>query len=389
MAHSGRQAVPSGAGLETLQTPCLLLDEARVRANVGRMRAHLSRLGVAFRPHLKTAKSIDVARIAMAGGDGPIMVSTLREAEYFADGGVRDMTYGVGIAPAKLAHVSAVRRRGVDLAVILDSLAQAEAVAAHARAEGDPVPVLIEVDADGHRSGVDAADQAALVAVGERIAGGGADLRGVLVHAGGSYAMSDPEALAAAAEAERLAAVTAAEALRAAGMPCPVVSVGCTPTARHARDLTGVTEVRAGVFMFGDLFQAGTTAVAVDDIALSVLATVIGHQPKKGWTLIDAGWMALSRDRGTARQAVDQGYGVVCDPGGRLYQDLIVLDASQEHGIVALRPGSAATAPVLPVGSRVRVLPNHACATGGQHDRYHVLDGSGRIRAVWPRINGW
>ncbi|ACL58056.1 DSD1 family PLP-dependent enzyme [Methylobacterium nodulans] len=375
--------------LDALQTPCLLLDEVRLRANVERMRAHLTRLGVAFRPHLKTAKSLDVARIAMTAPEGPAMVSTLREAEYFARGGVRDMIYGVGIAPAKLARVSAIRAGGADLTVILDSLEQAEAVADHSSSSSDPLPVLIEVDADGHRSGVAPGDADTLLAIGRLLLAGGVSLRGVLLHAGDSYALSDPEALAAAAEAERRAAVTAAETLRAAGLPCPMVSVGSTPTARYARNLVGVTEVRAGVFMFGDLFQAGVGAVAMEDIALSVLATVIGHQRAKGWIITDAGWMALSRDRGTARQKVDQGYGVVCNLAGQPYPDLIVADTNQEHGIVALRRGSDAALPDLPVGARVRILPNHACATGAQHDCYYVLDGSGRVGAVWPRINGW
>ena len=266
---------------------------------------------------------------------------------------------------------------------------QANAVADHARSSGDALPAFIEVDADGHRSGVLSNDSTMLAAIGQRLVAGGAALRGVLVHAGGSYALSDPTALASAAEAERLAAVTAAAALRGAGLPCPVVSVGSTPTARYARDLTGVDEVRAGVFMFGDLFQAGVGSVDMSDIALSVLATVVGHQRDKGWIIIDAGWMALSRDRGTAKQAVDQGYGMVCDLAGRPYEDFIVVDANQEHGIVGLRRGSEATLPRLPIGSQVRILPNHACATGGQHDRYHVLDGNGHVGAVWPRITGW
>ena len=375
--------------LDILQTPCLLLDEARLRANVDRMKAHLAGLGVGFRPHLKTAKSLDVARIAMTNPEGPAMVSTLREAEYFAEGGVRDMVYGVGIAPGKLARVSAIRARGVDLAVILDSIEQAEAVAAHVRDNGDRVPVLIEVDADGHRSGISPDDGVTLVGIGQCLSQGGAVLRGVLLHAGYSYSLDDPAALAAAAENERAAAVKAAESLRSARLPCPIVSVGSTPTARFARDLTGVTEVRAGVFMIGDLFQTGVGSVAMKDIALTVLAAVIGHQRAKGWIITDAGWMALSRDRGTARQAVDQGYGVVCDLAGRPYPDLIVADANQEHGIVAVRRGSTAALPDLPVGSRVQILPNHACATGAQHDCYHALDSAGAVGAVWPRINGW
>lgn len=374
--------------LQDLQTPCLLLDEAKLRRNVAGMQDHLARLGVAFRPHLKTAKSRDVARVAMTSSTGPAMVSTLREAEYFAEGGVTDMIYGVGIVPAKLGRVTAIRGRGVDLAVILDSIDQAEAVVRHARASGDRIPALIEIDGDGHRSGVAPGDAATLVEIGRALADG-AELRGVLIHAGGSYALDDPDALAAAAEAERFAAVSAADILRAVGLPCPVVSVGSTPTARFARDLAGVTEVRAGVFMFGDLYQTGVGSVGIDDIALSVLCSVIGHQPAKGRILVDAGWMAMSRDRGTAGQAIDQGYGLVCDFAGRVFDDLIMVEANQEHGVIALRPGSTAVLPDLPVGAQLRILPNHACATGAQYDRYHVLDGDGQVTAIWPRINGW
>ncbi|MGX9978215.1 alanine racemase [Methylobacterium fujisawaense] len=380
---------PCGGGFDGLETPCLLLDADILQANVDRMRRHLDGLGVTLRPHLKTAKSLEVARRAMAGPAGPATVSTLREAEYFAEGGVRDMIYAVGIAPQKLDRVVAIRQRwGADLAIVLDSAAQAEAVAAWSRRSGDALPVLIEVDADGHRSGVGPRDAETLVAIGRAVADG-ASLRGVLLHAGDSYGLSDPAALRRAAEAERVAAVAAAELLRGAGLPCPVVSVGSTPTARYAETLAGVTEVRAGVFMIGDLFQAGVGSCTIDDIALTVLATVIGHQRDKGWIITDAGWMALSRDRGTARQAVDQGYGLACDIAGRPYPDLIVRDANQEHGIVAVRKGAAAGLPDLPVGARLRILPNHACATGAQHDRYHVV-ADGRLSGeVWPRINGW
>ncbi|MCT4371244.1 DSD1 family PLP-dependent enzyme, partial [Yangia mangrovi] len=180
-----------------------------------------------------------------------------------------------------------------------------------------------------------------------------------------------------------------AEALRGAGLPCPVVSVGSTPTAHAARDLSGVTELRAGVYMFFDLVMAGIDVCTVDDIALSVLTTVIGHQEAKGWVMVDAGWMALSRDRGTAAQAVDQGYGLVCDEAGRVIPDLIVTAANQEHGIVSLRPGSAASLPELPLGTRLRILPNHACATAAQHDRYHLLPAEPGPLQVWPRFGGW
>ena len=198
------------------------------------------------------------------------------------------------------------------------------------------------------------------------------------------------EALVAAAENERVATVEAADILRAQGHACPIVSLGSTPTAHFAENLEGVTEVRAGVYMFFDLVQHGVGVCTLDDLAISVLATVIGAKPEKGWVLVDAGWMALSRDRGTASQKVDQGYGIVCDDKGHIYDDVIVSQASQEHGILALRPGSTKTMPNLPIGSRVRILPNHACAMAAQHAFYSVVNGdSPAIQARWPRMRGW
>jgi D-serine deaminase-like pyridoxal phosphate-dependent protein len=272
---------------------------------------------------------------------------------------------------------------------VLDSPEQAKAVAEASRTAGDAIPVLIEIDSDGHRSGL-RPDDPTVVAIGRILVDGGATLRGVVTHAGESYSAVGAEALAAFAERERLAAVTAAEALRAAGLPCLVVSVGSTPTAHFARDLSGVTEVRAGVYVFFDLVMAGVGVCTPDDIALSVLTTVIGHQKEHGWIMVDAGWMALSRDRGTANQAVDQGYGLVCDLGGRVLDDLIVVSANQEHGVIALRPGSRASLPDITVGTQLRILPNHACATAAQFDGYEVLPADpAQPMAYWPRFRGW
>jgi D-serine deaminase-like pyridoxal phosphate-dependent protein len=246
---------------------------------------------------------------------------------------------------------------------------------------------LIEIDTDGHRAGVRPDDRDRLLAIAGTLHDHGAVCGGVLTHAGGSYQGRSHEQIAQIAEAERSGSVHAAETLRSAGFPAKTVSIGSTPTALFTERLDGVTEVRAGVFVFFDLVMAGINVCQTDDIALSVLTTVIGHQADKGWALIDAGWMATSRDRGTARQPVDQGYGLVCDSGGVLIPDLIVADANQEHGIIAHRHGGPL--PALPVGTRLRILPNHACATAAQHDRYHVVDTQGQVTATWTRFSGW
>lgn len=373
----------TAAGIAALETPCLLLDEAVMARNIARIHGRLEGTGVRYRAHLKTAKSVEVARRQMLGAGGPAMVSTLREAEVFAAAGVTDLAYGVGIAPAKLPRVQALLDRGVDISVLVDNVPQARAVAAASRPDR-PIPVLIEIDCDGHRSGV-GPDSALLLEVAQALAG--ARLAGVLTHGGESYGARSAAALAAAAEAERQAVVTAAARLRAAGHPSPVVSAGSTPTLFGAAGFDGLTEFRAGVSVFFDLFQAGVGVCGLGDIAVSVLATVIGHQPEKGWIITDAGWMAMSRDRGTAAQAVDQGYGVVCDLAGRPLADLVVAAANQEHGIVAARSGQRP--PEMSVGSRLRVLPNHACSTAAQYDRYHVLPAGGGPLAEWPRFGGW
>ncbi len=375
--------------LAGLETPCLVLERGKLERNVARMRGHLERLGVALRPHVKTAKSFDVASLALAGQPGGITVSTLKEAEQFFAHGVRDILYAVGITPNKLEHVAALQRQGADVTVILDNAAAARIVCARGEQLGVKFPALIEIDSDGHRSGVKPED-AELVEIGSILeASPGATLRGVMTHAGDSYNCATTDKIRAMAKRERDAVVRCTQRLRAAGLRCPTVSVGSTPTATFSEDLTGVTEVRAGVYMFFDLVMAGIDVCQIDDIAVSVLATVIGHRRDKNWIITDAGWMALSRDRGTAAQKIDQAYGLVCDVGGGPLDDLLVVATNQEHGIVGRRGGGSVDYNRFPVGTLLRILPNHACATAAQHDRYHVVDGGTQVAAVWPRFSGW
>ncbi|MEJ2492437.1 MAG: DSD1 family PLP-dependent enzyme [Desulfuromonadales bacterium] len=370
--------------LKNLTTPSLILDEDKMMRNIARLESHVSQRGVLLRPHLKTAKCIEIAKRQLKNNNGSATVSTLKEAEVFARAGVKDIIYAVGISPGKLARVLEIRARGCDLSVLLDSRTQAEAVVEASRSSQDPIPGLIEIDSDGHRSGLKE-DDPDIAVIGRILHEGGAESRGVLTHAGESYHAKGAEALAAFAERERAAAVNAAEILRREALPCPVVSVGSTPTAHFSRDLSGVTEVRAGVYVFFDLVMAGIGVCTLDDIALSVLTTVIGHQEERDWIIIDAGWMALSSDRGTKNQSIDQGYGIVCDVDGQVLQDLIVSSVNQEHGIITRRPGSAAELPLLPVGTRLRILPNHACATATQFDGYVALPSN----QYWPRFRGW
>ncbi len=374
--------------IRDLDTPSALVDIPRMQRNIQRMQERMNALGVQFRPHVKTSKSLPVTQAQLAAGAQGITVSTLKEAEQFFADGITDILYAVCIAPGRLKQALELQRRGCDLKIITDSVAAAKEIGKFGTEHKAVFEVWIEIDTDGHRSGIKP-EEGALLEVAQVLQDAGMKVGGVMTHAGSSYDCNTPEALAAISEQERAGAVRAAERLRAAGFDCPVVSVGSTPTALSAQQLQGVTEVRAGVYVFFDLVMHNVGVCSVDDIALSVLTTVIGHQEEKGWAIVDAGWMAMSRDRGTQNQQRDFGLGQVCTEDGTVLQGYLLSSANQEHGILS-RSGEADRdiAKRFPVGTRLRILPNHACATGAQHPAYHAVDEAGSV-ALWPRFYGW
>ncbi len=249
--------------LRSLPTPSLLLDRDRLERNARRMRERLAAKGATLRLHVKTAKNVEVARLAIGADTGPITVSTLAEAEYFIGHGFTDILYAVGIVPAKLARVAELRAKGIDLKVIVDSVEAARAAAA-AR-----VPALIEIDSDGHRAGI-RPDEARLIEVAKAL---GTSCRGVMTHAGDSYNARSADAIRAIAARERQAVVECARRIREANLDSSIVSVGSTPTALFGESFEGVTEVRVGVYVFFDLVMVGLGVCAMEDIAVSVITT--------------------------------------------------------------------------------------------------------------------
>lgn len=430
-AAPGSDAVTGAVPEIRPSTPALLLDEAIMQGNLQRMREHLARHRVVARPHVKTAKSLpiidqmtvgsgssDGAQAAGAAADCPrLTVSTLREAGEVIAAGYRDVLYAVGIVPSKLARLAELAAAsGARISVLLDSVAMAHAVVANAPG----IDAFIELDVDDHRAGV-APESDELLAIGAILAtapnrqpdqqhADNTRLRGVLTHAGGAYDCRSQAELVAMAQRERAGAVRAAERLRASGVACPEVSIGSTPTVTFAESFAGITEVRVGVYVFNDLVMAGLGVCGLDEIALSVLSTVIGHQPGRNTLLIDAGWMALSSDRGTAGHSTDQGLGLVLGTttgcaGGDRAAELVVVGANQEHGLVQRRDAGPLDFEAFPIGCELRVLPIHACATAAQFDGYHLLgppvrsapagavsgsDPAGPvISGYWPRFSGW
>jgi D-serine deaminase-like pyridoxal phosphate-dependent protein len=379
--------------LNDIRTPALLLERCRVAGNAAAMAARMRQHGVALRPHLKTAKCPQVAALAVTGQSGGLTVSTLAEAGFFAGHGYRDITYAVGIVPSKLGAVAELQRGGVRVHLLTDDLEVVRESARRAAVHDATFRFLVEVDTGGGRGGLDPESDGLLAVARAVHESPGLELLGVLTHAGHSYACASVEAVREVAEAERAGVVRAATRLREAGLPCPVVSAGSTPTAVHAASVAGVTEMRPGNYVFFDLAQVGLGSCTVDDVAVSVLASVIGRSREREELLLDAGTLALSADTSANARLPGVGYGVVCDRDGCLlggarlvpnaaFTGARVTRVNQEHGFVA-------GAGPLPIGTRVRILPNHACITAAQYDAYHVVDGTGEIVALWPRARGW
>jgi D-serine deaminase-like pyridoxal phosphate-dependent protein len=378
--------------LDDLPTPSLVLDRARLKRNVARMRASAARLGVRLRPHLKTAKSVEVAREVHGGGIGPITVSTLAEARFFAQAGFEDILYAVAIVPAKLDRAAGIQRAAPGLKILTDDVEGARAIVERGKALGVRFAAMVEIETGGGRAGVE--PQSPEFSAILDILGPAGMFAGVMAHAGHSYACESISEIAEVAEAERAGVVRAAEIARSRGHVPGLVSVGSTPTALHARDLTGVSEMRPGNFVFFDLFQHGLGMCAADDLAVGVLASVIGHSRTRNHILLDSGALALSKDTGANRRIEGVGYGLVRAPGEPLpREDVAVLDVHQEHGILSARRGLDAIAPLpfgeWPVGRRILVLPNHVCMTAAMYDRYYVVDGGDEIVGVWNRVGGW
>ena len=360
--------------LAELTTPAFLVDAARVRANCDRMREKALRSGVAFRPHVKTHKTIEIGRLQHGGKPGPITVSTLAEAEFFADAGFSDITYAVPISPEKLGRAADLAQRVERLNVLVDSERALRAI----EASGHVFDVYLKVDCGYHRAGVDPDDpDSARLALALRDAPS-VHFQGLLTHAGHSYNAKNSEEIRriAAAETEALSrfrAILGADDL--------VRSIGSTPTASVVDRFAECDEVRPGNYVFFDAFQATIGSCAMEDVAVSVLTTVVGCYPERNNLIVDAGALAMSKDTGPDHIVPRFGYGVVCDADLHpLPLRLVAL--SQEHGKVE---GDVAR---YPVGTQLRIIPNHSCLTAAMYDRYYALEG-GRVEGEWQPVRGW
>lgn len=344
---------------DRVPTPALLLDLDVLERNLSLMADRCARLGVRLRPHVKTHKCLEIARLQHGLGSRGFTVSTLHEARVLTQQrGCDDITWAFPVQLTRLDEVRELAER-ITLRLVVDT---EEAVRALESLEL-PLHVWLKVDCGYHRAGVDP-DSPEALELARRLAGSSRlTFDGILTHAGHAYHARGREAIADVAEEERRVMTGFAERLRSEGIEVPEVSVGSTPGMWMVRGLEGVTEARPGNYVFNDFEQVTLGACEARDCAVTVLASVVSAQPGRSWCVTDAGALALSKDPGfgTSMGELFEDY-----EAGVLSGEARLTALSQEHGILS--------AP-RPVGSRVRVLPNHSCLTAACFDEYLVVRG--------------
>ncbi len=341
-------------------TPALLLDLEVLERNLEAMAARAERLGVALRPHFKTHKCVEIARrqVERSGAGGT--VSTLEEAKAFAEAGIDDLLWAFPLIPGRLAEALEIASR-VRLGLLLDSEVALEALLA----TGARAIVHVKIDCGYHRAGVEPEAQELLRLVRRIDDSARLEFGGLVTHSGHAYAASSPEVIARIADEEAAALRRAADRIEAAGIARPRLSLGSTPAMAAVRELPGIDEARPGNYALYDYTQVRLGSCRVRDCAASVLATVVSDA--RGGAVVDAGALALSKDRGLERGAGDTWGEIYSDyAGARLHRELRLTGLSQEHGKLST---------ALPVGTRVRILPNHSCLTVAQFDAFTVVRG--------------
>ncbi len=371
--------------LKSLNTPSLLLDIDRVKKNASRIADVAASNGVRLRPHIKTHKCIEVARLQTARHNGAITVSTLAEARDFSANGFTDITYAVPIEPGKFAAAIDIRRSDVKLNLLTDDAETSKLLDEAAGQAGGKFDVFVKIDCGTHRVGVEPQTAEAVEIPRQLTDAKNLNFAGILTHAGHSYDMKTVEEIKAVARHERDVMVELATRLRGMSIEVPTVSIGSTPTINHIDHLDGIDEIRPGNYIFFDNYQATLGSCSFDDCALTVLAAVVHRDPTRRKIVVDAGAVAMSKDRGPVGLDPSCGYGRVLNLEGN--DTGLRLDSlSQEHGEIHAPDGDSFSR--FKVGDRVRILANHSCLTAAQHSHYNVIE-NGEIADLWKIHRGW
>ena len=355
--------------LADLPTPQVLIDHARLLRNIDAAQNLASSTGLQLRPHAKTHKSPVIASWQIERGAVGVCCAKVGEAEVFADAGIRDIRLPYPVNPSNAARVLALMDRAA-ISIIVDHLEVARGWSDAMRRAGRTLDVLVKVDVGFHRCGIDP-DGDAIGFVRAIASLAGLRLRGILSHAGHGYLASSEQALCEVAQREAETLTTLRDDARSSGIALDEISVGATPTLRFSVRQRGLTELRPGNYVYFDRTQVALGAAALDDCALTVLATVVSKHP--GRIILDCGSKTLTNDQARGITPTP-GYGAVLAGDGespRSVDDSLLIERlSEEHATVRVT-GSTALEP----GDRVRIVPNHSCVVSNLVDAVRLVDG--------------
>lgn len=360
--------------LSSLPTPAVLVDRCRLLANIERVQRLADDGGLKLRPHAKTHKSPAIAHWQINRGAVGVCCAKVGEAEVFAEAGIRSIRLPYPVHPSNAPRVLALMER-TSLSIIVDHRSVAEGWSQAMTRAGRRLDVLVKVDVGLHRCGIDPGAPGAVDFVGAIAAMPGLRLRGLLSHAGQGYHAASEDDLRAVASEEAGILAALRDRVAASGLEIEEISVGATPTLRFSAQLAAtspkpLTELRPGNYVYFDRTQVALGAAAIDECALTVLATVVS-KPARDRLVLDCGSKTLSSDqaRGFTKPA---GYGAVLTPDGSREDPALTIERlSEEHAVVRATSGT----PPLEPGDRVRVLPNHACVVSNLVDAIYLVDG--------------
>eukprot|EP01098_Paradermamoeba_levis_P013683 TRINITY_DN6287_c0_g1_i1.p1 TRINITY_DN6287_c0_g1~~TRINITY_DN6287_c0_g1_i1.p1 ORF type:complete len:413 (-),score=87.33 TRINITY_DN6287_c0_g1_i1:85-1323(-) len=392
-----------GKSIHELRTPAFIVNKSKTKRNCEELLERVKRLGLEFRPHVKTHKTVEGAKLQL-GWDSehdqsnkPIIVSTLSEGRFFVENGFQNILYAVPISPDKLPECAVLNTKITHFHLMVDSITVVMAIDRFFKEKNlsKKFSVFLAVDAGYGREGVPVGQQTQKMAKFITTqATQSITLEGIYSHSGHSYAALSQSDLTDLSDLERKIMAQEAEFLKKENIEIKVVSVGATPSALSIPQGNGITEVHAGNYLWldcqqsviGNQNQTEKQNQKLNSVGCHVLSRVLSVYPDRGSILIDAGALALSKD--LAREPMT-GYGQVVG-----HPNLELVKVTQEVGVLVAKKGQVleVSEENFPIGSFLKIVPNHSCLTSACFTEYFVVDGEKdeeTITEVWKPCRGW
>jgi D-serine deaminase-like pyridoxal phosphate-dependent protein len=353
-----------------LDTPSLLLDYKKLKMNIENVSTFAKENGIVVRPHIKTHKSITIAKMQIEAGAVGVTTAKIGEAEVMAQGGIKDILIAYPISSRlKVERLVKLLMNGVKLKIAVDSKEQIHYLQQGLKLYHEQLEVWIKVNSGLNRCGVEPGNE--VVELAKTILSTNTlKLGGIFTHAGHSYAARSHDEIENIGKLEGHAVVESANECEKAGIFIPVRSVGSTPTYKTAGKIKGITEIRPGNAAFYDAIQVGLGVTTVDHCALTLLASVVGVY--KDRLVFDTGSKSLCLDKGAHGNQTVTGFGHVVG-----YPEITIERLSEEHGVAIFSDDTP-----LKLNDKVEIIPNHACTVVNQFDEYIVHD-DGQVVGNW------